>query len=247
MRELIYGRNPVMEALQAKRRQAFGLLIADGVKKDAKINEVLALARQRNVPVSYVPKDQLEKLESNHQGMALEVSGYPYARMDDIYQRAAKQNAPPFVLLLDTLQDPQNLGSLIRSAEAFGVHGLVIPAHQSARVTAAVVSASSGASEHMLIVQANLANVIRELKEHGCWVIGLDHDSRSQTPDRIDFSGPIALVVGSEGQGLRRLVRDSCDLLLRLPMVGQIESLNAAIAGSIALYLAFQARKTIDA
>ncbi len=247
MREIIYGRNPVIEALQAKRRQAFALLIAEGVRSDERLNELQAVARHRNIEIRRVQRDQLDKLGSGHQGVALDVSEYPYARLDQILRRAGDENKLPFILMLDTLQDPQNLGSLIRTAEAFGVHGVVIPPHKSARVTAAVVSASSGATEHMLITQANLANAIRELKEKDLWVIGLDHGPRSQPPEKVNLSGPVALVVGSEGQGLRRLVRDSCDLLLRLPMVGRIESLNAAVAGSIALYLAFQTRQTIDA
>ncbi|MFN2152594.1 MAG: 23S rRNA (guanosine(2251)-2'-O)-methyltransferase RlmB, partial [Anaerolineales bacterium] len=139
-------------------------------------------------------------------------------------------------------QDPQNLGTLLRTAEAVGVHGVVIPLARTAQVTPAVVNASSGASEHLLIAQANLSQVISTLKEEGLWIIGLEGSAEASTASQIRLDGPLGLVVGSEGEGMRRLVRESCDLLLQLPMRGQIESLNAAVAGSIALYLAMQAR-----
>ena len=146
--------------------------------------------------------------------------------------------------MLDTLQDPQNLGTLLRTAEVVGVHGVVLPHRRTATITPAVVNASSGASEHLLIAQANLAQTIDQLKAADVWVIGLDAGAEAQPPERVRLDGAIALVVGSEGEGMRRLVRESCDLLLRLPMRGQVASLNAAVAGSIALFLAARARST---
>jgi 23S rRNA (guanosine2251-2'-O)-methyltransferase len=157
-------------------------------------------------------------------------------------ERAEQAAEDPLILILDTLQDPQNLGTLLRTAEVVGVHGVLLPFRRTATITPAVVSASSGASEHLLIAQANLAQSIELLKEAGIWVVGLEGSPRAQTPDQVRLEGPLALVVGSEGEGMRPLVAKSCDLLLRLPMRGRIESLNAAVAGSIALYLAWSAR-----
>jgi 23S rRNA (guanosine2251-2'-O)-methyltransferase len=243
MKEFIYGRNPVFETLRAKRRDIFRLQIAEGVQEKGKLAEMLQLSQQRQIPVERVPRARLDKLSDSHQGVALEVSGYPYAALDDILENAQKRGEPLFVLILDTLQNPQNLGTLIRTAEAVGVHGVVIPSHRAAGVTPAVVSASAGASEHMLVAQSNLAQTIADLKEAGAWVVGLDqngdlvgasHDSPLQ--------GALAVVVGNEGEGIRPLVKSKCDFLLRLPMQGQIESLNAAVAGSVALYLAYLAR-----
>ncbi|MCJ7584307.1 MAG: 23S rRNA (guanosine(2251)-2'-O)-methyltransferase RlmB [Anaerolineales bacterium] len=243
MKEFIYGRNPVYETLRAKRRDFFRLQISEGVQEKGKLAEMLQLSQQRQIPVERVPRARLDKLSDSHQGVALEVSGYPYAALDDILENAQKRGEPLFVLILDTLQNPQNLGTLIRTAEAVGVHGVVIPSHRAAGVTPAVVSASAGASEHMLVAQSNLAQTIADLKEVGAWVVGLDqngdlvgasHDSPLQ--------GALAVVVGNEGEGIRPLVKSKCDFLLRLPMQGQIESLNAAVAGSVALYLAYLAR-----
>ena len=173
----------------------------------------------------------------------LQASGYPYRGITEIFELAAQRQEPPFVLLLDTLQDPQNLGTLLRTAEAVGVHGVIIPLAHTAQVTPAVVNASSGASEHLIIAQSNLSQAITALKDEGLWIVGLEGSPEASTPSQIRLGGPLGLVVGSEGQGMRRLVRQSCDLLLQLPMRGQIKSLNAAVAGSIALYLALQARE----
>jgi 23S rRNA (guanosine2251-2'-O)-methyltransferase len=243
MKEFIYGRNPVYETLRAKRRDFFRLQTAEGVQEKGRLAEILQLSQQRKIPVERVPRARLDKLSDSHQGVALEVSGYPYAALDDILENAQKRGEPLFVLILDTLQNPQNLGTLIRTAEAVGIHGVVIPSHRAAGVTPAVVGASAGASEHMLVVQSNLVQAIADLKEAGAWVFGLDqngdlvgasHDSPLQ--------GALAIVVGSESEGIRPLVKSKCDFLLRLPMRGQIESLNAAVAGSVALYLAYLAR-----
>jgi len=242
MKEFIYGRNPVYESLRAKRRDFFRLQIAEGVQEKGKLAEILQLSQQRNIPVERVPRARLDKLSDSHQGVALEVSGYPYVTLDDILENARQHGEPPFVLILDTLQNPQNLGTLIRTAETVGIHGVVIPSHRAAEVTPAVVSASAGASEHMLVTQSNLAQAIADLKEAGAWVVGLDEGPDSRPPSEVRLEGALAVVVGSEGEGIRPLVKSKCDFLLRLPMRGQIESLNAAVAGSVALYLAYLAR-----
>lgn len=242
MREWITGRNPVYEVLQARRRHFFRLWIARGVKPEERLAEMVKIMRGLNLPVEEVPRSQLDPLSEGHQGVALQVSDYPYSTLADILTLAKKREEPLFVLLLDVIQNPQNLGTLIRTAEAVGVHGVVMPGRRAAGVTPAVVHASAGASEHLLVAQSNIAQAISAVKEAGAWAIGLEGGGGAQPASRVDLSGPLALVVGSEGEGMRRLVRESCDVLMKLPMYGRIESLNAAVAGSVALYLALQAR-----
>ena len=242
MREWIYGRNPVYEVIRAKRRQVFQLWVAEGAQEKGRLKEIIQTCRSKNLPIKYIPRHKLDKLGQPHQGLALEVSGYLYSPLDEMFSLAQNAGEPPFFLLLDTLQDPQNLGSLLRTAEAVGVHGVLLPLKRTATVTPAVVAASSGASEHLLIGQMNLAQTIASLKQNDIWVIGLDGGPESQPASQVNLNGPIALVVGNEGQGMRRLVRESCDVLIRLPMMGKIESLNAAVAGSVVLYLTLGAR-----
>ncbi len=242
MKEYIYGRNPVYEALRAKRRQAFQLLVAEGAKEKGRLAEIVQLASQQKVNILSAPRKRLEKIAVNNQGVALEVSGYPYAHLNDILDRANEYGEDLFVLLLDTLQDPQNFGTLLRTAEAVGVHGVIIPLARTAEVTAAVVNASSGASEHLLIAQMNLAQAMGGLKDAGAWIIGLEGSNQAKPPREIGLEGAVGIVVGSEGEGMRPLTRKSCDLLMKLPMQGEIESLNAATAGSVALYLTYLAR-----
>jgi 23S rRNA (guanosine2251-2'-O)-methyltransferase len=242
MKEFIYGRNPVYEALRAKRRQFFQLLVSETAKEKGRLAEIIQMAQAQRVQVLRAPRKRMDKIAENNQGVALEVSSYPYHGVADILDRAASRGEPPFVLLLDTLQDPQNFGTLLRTAESVGVHGVIIPLARTAEVTASVVNASSGASEHLLIAQANLAQAIGLLKDAGAWIIGLEGSDQAQSPGAIRLDGAVGIVVGSEGKGMRPLVRKSCDLLMKLPMQGEIESLNAAVAGSVALYLAYLAR-----
>jgi len=239
MRENIGGRNPVYEVLRASRRDPFRLLIAEGAQEKGRLAEILHMARQSKLLLEYAPKQRLHALSEDHQGVVLETSGYPYSSLDEMLWLAGQRGEPPFLLFLDTLQDPQNLGALLRTAEAVGVHGVLLPLRRTATVTPAVVGASSGASEHLLISQINLAQAIRAVKEAGVWVIGLEGGAEAEQIDRARLDGPLALVVGSEGEGMRSLVRDSCDLLVRLPMRGKIES----VAGSIVLYMAWGARR----
>jgi 23S rRNA (guanosine2251-2'-O)-methyltransferase len=242
MREWISGRNPVFETLRAKRRQVFRCLAAQGSQEKGRFAEILQWCQRNKIPVERVPRNKLDEIGTVHQGVALEVSAYPYCAMQDIPGRAIQRHEDPFILILDALQDPQNLGALLRTAEVVGVHGVILPLRHTVTVTPAVVSASSGASEHLWITQANLAQAIEQLKRQGVWVVGLDEDPQALPPNQVRLDGALALVVGGEGQGMRSLVRDSCDWLMRLPMRGQIESLNAAVAGSVALYLAWQGR-----
>jgi len=243
MKEWITGRNPVYECLQSNRRHFFRLLTAEGVIKKGRIQDILKLARCRNISAEYVDRHELNRMGKNNQGIALEASEYSYSDLEMIFQKAEKASEPLLMLMLDQIQDPQNFGTLIRSAELFGVHGILIPPRRAAGITPAVVSASSGASEHLLVAQGNLAQAIDRVKEQNGWVIGLDMDVSSVPLSQVDWSGGTALVVGSEGSGLRRLVREKCDLIAHIPMKGQLDSLNAAVAGSIALYAASQLRK----
>jgi 23S rRNA (guanosine2251-2'-O)-methyltransferase len=186
-----------------------------------------------------VDRKKLDRMggEVNHQGLAAEVSGYPYSDLPVLLDVASMRNEPPLLLLLDHLQDPQNLGSLLRSAEATGLHGVLIPRRRAAGVTPAVVRASAGAAEHVHIVQVtNVVRAMEWLKAYGVWLAGLDAVPDAQLYTDADLSGPLGLVVGSEGAGLSRLVREICDFLVRIPMQGQVGSLNAAVAGAVVLY-----------
>ncbi len=240
MKEWIYGRNAVYETLRARRRQCFRLRIAQGVEEKGRLSEVLQLMAVSKIPVERVQRTILDTLGKGHQGIALEASGYPYGDLDEILKLAESRGEPPFILILDVLQDPQNLGTLLRTAEAVGIHGVLLPFRHTATVTPAVVNSSSGASEHLMIAQGNLAQTIQNLKKESIWVIGLDTGSDAQPFSEVNLVGPLALVVGGEGGGMRELVRKSCDVLMRLPMKGKVDSLNAAVAGSVALYLIWQ-------
>ena len=204
MKEWITGRNPVYECLRANRRHFFRLLIAIGVEEKGRISEIIALGKEKRLPLERVDRFKLNEISENPQGVALETSEYPYADLDAIFALAEKKGEPLFILMLDQVQDPQNLGTLIRSAEVFGVHGLVIPSHRAAGVTPAVVNASSGASEHMLIAPDNLgAGHRHDSKRQDAWVIGLDMDESATPLAKTNLKGPLAVVVGSEGEGLR--------------------------------------------
>jgi 23S rRNA (guanosine2251-2'-O)-methyltransferase len=243
VKEYIYSRNAVYETLRAGRRQVFQVLLAEGAQEKGRLAEIIALAGQQGIPVQKMARARLDKIHANHQGAAAEVSGYRYADLTEILERAGALREQPFLLLLDSLNDPQNFGTLLRSAEAVGVHGVVIPLAHTVEVTPAVVNASSGASEHLLIARANLAQVIEQLKSEDVWIVGLDQNGQEiEAGSDSRLRGPLALVVGSEGEGIRPLVRSKCDFSLKLPMRGQVESLNAAVAGSVALYLAYLAR-----
>lgn len=242
MSEWITGRNPVYEVLRANRRLLHHLWVAQGASQQGRLEEIILLAKNRNIPIKFVKRSDLDGIDPHHQAVALSVGAYPYSDLEKIIQTAQDQGEPIFVLLLDQIQDPQNLGTLLRSAEAFGVHGIILPSARSASVTPAVVNASSGATEWLNIAQHNIAQSMDRLKEVGGWMVGLEDSPEAQEPQKLNLKGGIGLVVGSEGQGLRRLVREKCDLLMRLPMQGQIDSLNAAVAGSIALFLTRQAR-----
>jgi len=242
MKEWIYGRNAVYETMRARRRQFLRLSLVQGTEEKGHLGDIVRMASAFKLPIERVPRSNLDTLGNGHQGVALEASEYPYSALVDVLALAARRGEMPFILILDVLQDPQNLGTLLRTAEAVGIHGVLLPFRHTATVTPAVVNSSSGATEHLLIVQVNLAQAIQQLKEENIWVIGLDAGPEAQPLNKVRLDGPLALVIGGEGSGMRALVRKSCDGLMRLPMRGKIESLNASVAGSVALYFAWQGR-----
>jgi 23S rRNA (guanosine2251-2'-O)-methyltransferase len=243
MKEFIYSRNAVYETLRAKRRDIYRIQIAEGVQEKGRLIDILRMAKERQISVEKVQRTRLDKVHQNHQGVVAEVSGYSYSDVLEILDRASHKNEQPFVLLLDSLNDPQNFGALLRTAEVVGVHGVIIPLAHTVEVTPAVVNASSGASEHLHIARLNLAQAIDTLREEDIWVVGLDQNGETiGEKTQRHLTGAVGLVVGSEGEGIRQLIRSKCDIVLKLPMRGQIESLNAAVAGSVALYLAYMGR-----
>ncbi|TET38321.1 MAG: 23S rRNA (guanosine(2251)-2'-O)-methyltransferase RlmB [Anaerolineales bacterium] len=240
--ETIYGRNPVREVMRAGRRRIHQIQLAEGVIERGLLVEINDLARASGIRIKRVPRTSLDRERPNHQGVVAIVDPFEYGSVEEMLELAAERGEPPWILLLDMIQDPQNLGTLLRTAEAVGVHGVVIPARRSASVTPAVVSASSGASEHMIIARGNLADSIERLKKADLWVAGLEDAPEASIYWDADLKGPLGLVVGGEGSGMRRRVRESCDFLLRIPMRGEIESLNASVAGAIALYAILERR-----
>jgi 23S rRNA (guanosine2251-2'-O)-methyltransferase len=236
MADYIWGRFPVLEALRSRRR-VHRIIVAQG-PRDAALTQVLDQARRVGVTVETASRRRLDELSrgGNHQGVMAVTAPRQYAEVDDILARAEAQGEPALVLVLDAIQDVQNLGSLIRTAEVVGAHGVVIPEHRAAGLTPAVDKTSAGAVEFLPVARVtNVTRTLEDLKRRGLWCIGLDGEAETQF-DKANLTGPIALVVGNEGKGISRLVREHCDLLVRLPMRGHVASLNAAVAGSIALY-----------
>ncbi len=239
MSEYIFGRNAVLQALRAGT-EIRRILLARGTKRDGMLGEALSLAQRENVPIVEVERDALNKLlkrGSLHQGIVAEAGEFEYVELDDILTAARTKNEPPFLLLLDNVQYVKNFGALLRTAEIVGVQGVVIPEHRQAGVTAEVRKASAGAVDFLRIAQVtNLARALDELKERGIWIVGIEEAPNAQSYKSVDFTLPVAFVVGSEVDGLRRLTRDKCDFMAQLPMWGKTPSLNVSVAGSVVLY-----------
>lgn len=262
MSEILYGKHSVLEALRARRRKTHRVLVAEpargsqpakGSRAHAQREEaggrhadIEAEAKSVGVRVERVLPAQLDALTrvgQHHQGVAAEVSAFKYDTLAETVERCREAASGALVLVLDTLQDPQNFGTLLRTSEAVGVTAVVILDRRQVEVTPAVSNASAGAVEHMRVCLANnLARAIEELKETGMWVYALQAEPGAQTYTQADLRGALGLVVGSEGRGVGRLVRERCDGALEIPMHGKIESLNAAVAGSIVLYEALRQR-----
>ncbi|HTI14970.1 MAG TPA: 23S rRNA (guanosine(2251)-2'-O)-methyltransferase RlmB [Dictyobacter sp.] len=243
MPEYIWGRNPIAEALQSGRRIQ-RLLLAEGLREAPVITNILQDARRQHIQIETVPRARLDQLSHGavHQGCLAQVEEHSYATIDDILAYAEQKNEAPFLLILDAIQDVHNLGSLMRTAESAGIHGVIIPSHRAAEVNATVTKTSAGATEHLRIAQeTNLTRCIDMLKKQNIWVVGLAGEAKTLYT-QANLTGPLAIVVGNEGKGISRLVREHCDVLIKLPMYGHVNSLNAAVAGSIALYEALRQR-----
>lgn len=241
--EMIAGKNPVLEALRAGR-EINKVWIAEGVKKTG-VEELIELAKEQGVLVQFVPKQKVDKLAENHQGIVASVAAYNYAELDDLFNAAKAKQEDPFFIILDELEDPHNLGSIMRTADAIGAHGIIIPKRRAVGLTAVVAKASTGAIEHVPVVRVtNLAQTVEELKERGVWIAGTDAKG-SADYRKMDATLPLALIIGSEGKGMSRLLKDKCDFLYHLPMVGHVTSLNASVAAALLMYEVYRKRQDV--
>ncbi|AKN32997.1 RNA methyltransferase [Clostridium carboxidivorans P7] len=234
--DLIEGRNAVIEVLKSERTVE-QILVANG-DVSGSINLILALAKEKKVVIKQVDRKKLDQLSQTgaHQGVIAQITPYKYCDVDDIISYAEEKGEKPFIVILDEIEDPHNFGSIIRTAETCGVHGIIIPKRRNVGLTPAVYKASVGAIEHMKIAKiTNINNAIDKLKEQGIWVYGADMNGENYCYD-VDFRGAVALIIGSEGKGILKLTKNKCDVLVKIPMVGNISSLNASVAGGILMY-----------
>lgn len=232
--EVIAGRNPVTEALNGER-EVERIFIADGA--EGSVSKIVAIAKEQGVIVDFVPKEKIDAMApgTKHQGVVAKVSEYSYADMDEVFAKAEAAGEDPFIVILDEVTDPHNLGAIIRTAECAGAHGVVIPKRRAASLTQTVALSAAGAVETMPVVQVtNIARTIEELKARGIWVGAADMDG--DTYYETNLTGPIAIVIGNEGKGVGRLVKEKCDFVLSIPMYGSINSLNASNAAAVLMY-----------
>lgn len=230
------GRNPVIEALKSGRTVE-KLLVAKG-SQEGSIRQIMSMAREKGIVISEVERVKLDNLSEtgSHQGVIAIVSPYKYSEVDDILEYAKERQEPPFIVVLDEIFDPNNLGSIIRTADACGVHGVIISKRRAVGLTPAVAKASAGAIEYMRVAKVtNISQTLKYLKEKGLWIAGADMDG-PKAHFEADLTGPLAIVVGSEGEGIGKLIKENCDFLVRLPMKGSISSLNAGVAGAVLMY-----------
>ena len=240
--EWIVGRNSVLEALRAGVPVS-GVYVAEGAERDGRLREAFKLVADRGISLLEVTRAELDRRTDGavHQGLAARVPAYDYAHPSDLLDAAAERGEAPLVVALDSVTDPRNLGAVVRSASGFGAHGVVIPERRAARMTAAAWKTSAGAAARIPVAQAtNLVRTLKEFQDAGCQVVGLAADGDLSLPDLLNdpdlASGPLVVVVGSEGEGLGRLVSETCDRLVSIPMSSSLESLNAGVAASITLY-----------
>jgi 23S rRNA (guanosine2251-2'-O)-methyltransferase len=237
MSEKIYGRKPVLEAIRSENRNISRVVLLQG-SRDSTLDQIEMHAKARSIPIGFESRHRMDALAGteHHQGVIAVAEDFKYADLEDIYDAARDKKEPVFVLLLDEIEDPHNLGAIIRSADAAGVHGVVIPKNRAAEVNATVLKASAGASEHVTTVKvANLNDTIKKLKEANVWVVGTDIDATKYFYE-YDYRQPVAIVIGNEGRGLRRLVKENCDELVKIPMAGKMASLNASVATALLLF-----------
>lgn len=233
--ELIYGRNSVMEAIKSGRA-IDSLMVAKG-ERGGSVGKIIAECRDKGVVVKEVAQKKLDYMTGggNHQGVAVYAAVHEYADLDDIFDLAQSRGEPPFIIICDEVEDPHNLGAIIRCADAAGAHGVIIPKRRNASLSYTVGKTSAGAVEYVPVVRvSNLSAAIDDLKSRGLWIYGADMDGQDRCD--VDFSGSVALVIGSEGKGLGRLVREKCDFIVSLPMKGRVNSLNASVAAGILMY-----------
>lgn len=238
---IVYGKNAVLETLESGAEINKLVVIKDS--RDHTIQKIIDICKERKAPIRFAEKADIDRLESGlHQGVLLYTAPYAYAEWEDLFERAEQRGESPLIVVLDGITDPHNLGAIIRTAEAAGAHGIIIPKRGSAVVTSTVVKISSGAAEHLAVVRVgNLVQSIRRLKESGVWVIGTAPEAESNYADfRLD--GPLALVIGSEGKGMSRLVGEHCDATVRIDMHGKTSSLNASVAAGVLLFEAVRQR-----
>ena len=232
-KNIIVGRNSVMEALRSDR-EIDKLIVGKGA--EGSIKKILVLAKDKRIPVTMADKPALDRIAngSPHQGVAAYVSSYSYCEVEDILALAEERGEAPFVIILDNLEDPHNLGAIMRTAEACGAHGIIIPKRRSVSITEVVAKASAGAVEYMPVAKvSNIAQTIEFLKEKGVWIYACDMDG--ETYYKTDMRGAVGLVIGSEGFGISRLVKEKCDFVVSIPMIGKITSLNASNAAAVLL------------
>lgn len=243
--DYIMGKNPIIEALKAER-DIHKILIAEGSLRGQML-QITQMAKEAHVLVQFVPKKKLDgMIEGNHQGVLAQVAAYQYAELDDLFALAAKRNEDPFFLLLDEIEDPHNLGSIMRTADATGAHGIIIPKRRAVGLTATVAKLSTGAIEHIPVVRVtNMSRTIDELKEKGVWIAGTDAKGKDDYR-QLDGTMPLGLVIGSEGKGMGRLIRDKCDFLVQLPMAGHVTSLNASVAAALLMYEVYRKRHPLE-
>jgi 23S rRNA (guanosine2251-2'-O)-methyltransferase len=240
---IIVGRHPVLEAIKAGKNIE-KVILQFGVKGPV-IDEIRRLARQRGIRVTEADRNRFRGLSSSSsaQGVAAMMAETEYVETDEILNVARSRGEVPFILVLDGIEDPHNLGALIRTADAAGVHGVVLPKHLGAPLSETAVKSSAGAALHLSIAKvANLSTALNELKRQGLWIVGTD-ERAEKTYVEADFKGPVALVVGSEGKGIRRLVKEQCDILVRIPMYGKVASLNASVAGALVIFEVARSRR----
>lgn len=238
----IFGRNPVKEAYRAGK--TVDKLYLQKGEFDKTLNTIRSLAKEARTVVSYCDRAMLDKLSNggNHQGVVAAVTDFDYCELQDIIDDANIKDEPLLIVLLDGITDPHNLGAIIRSAECFGAHGIVIPKHRSVSVNDTVIKVASGATEHIKVAKVtNLNDTIRELKERNVWVYATDFDGKA--PQSVNLNGNIAIVIGSEGEGIHRLTKELCDDVLTIPQYGMVNSLNASVAAGVVLYEAVRQRK----
>lgn len=246
--EWVAGRNSVVEVMRAQM-PVTTVYVAEGAERDDRMREVFKLAAERGLSVLEVPRNEMDRLTKGavHQGLAAKVPAYEYADPADLLERAAERKEPPLIVALDSVTDPRNLGAVVRSAAGFGAHGVLIPERRAAGMTASAWKTSAGAAARVPVAQAvNLTRQLKAYQKTGCMVIGLAADGDVSLPDLDLADGPLVVVVGSEGKGLSRLVAETCDQLVSIPMVNSLESLNAGVAASVTLYSIAEKRNTFS-